>query len=56
MPGPRGVSAPGRVPGPGWRLLRGVPAPGMPGPGGCGIPACTEADPPPLNRMTDRQV
>ena len=52
------------------RLLRGVPALGgawsggggrMPGPwgGACygegGIPACTEADPPPLvNRMTDR--
>ena len=23
-------------------------------PGGVGIPACTEADPPPVNRMTDR--
>ena len=23
-------------------------------PGGCGIPACTEADTPPVNRMTDR--
>ena len=26
----------------------------MSAPGGCGIPACTEADPPPVNRMTDR--
>ena len=24
------------------------------GGGGCGIPACTEADTPPVNRMTDR--
>ena len=39
------------MPGPG-----GVPGPrGIPAPGECGIPACTEADPP-VNRMTDRQV
>ena len=29
---------------------------GVPGPGEGGIPACTEADPSPVNRMTDRQV
>ena len=27
---------------------------GVSAPGGCGIPACTEADIPPVNRMTDR--
>ena len=32
----------------------GVPAPGVPAPGGGGIiPACTAADPPPVNRITD---
>ena len=38
---PRGVSAPG------GGLLLGVGAcsEGVPAPGGCGIPACTEADP-----------
>ena len=46
------MSGPGGVSGPGGCLLQGVcvPAPG----GGCGIPACTEADTPPVNRMTDR--
>ena len=39
----RGVSALGAV----W--FWGVSAPR-----GCGIPACTEADTPPVNRMTDR--
>ena len=36
-PGEEGCMVPGRVHGPG---------------GGC-IPACTEADPPPMNRMTN---
>ena len=50
-----GVSAPGGVPG-GVCSGGGVSAPrGLPGPGGCGIPACTEADPP-VNRMTDRHM
>ena len=42
---------PGGVPDP-----RGVYlVPGVSGPGGCGIPACTEADTPlPVNRMTNR--
>ena len=55
-----GVSAPGGVcsgdvcSSGGGCLLRGVS-----GPGGCvcslgGVPACTEADTPPVNRMTDR--
>ena len=57
MPGPRGVPGLGEVPAPG-----GVP--GLDGawsggawPRGClvwggSIPACTEADPPPVNRIT----
>ena len=39
-----GVSAPGRG---------SAPSGGLP-PGVSAIPACTEADPPPVNRMTDR--
>ena len=46
-PAPAGVSTPGGSdPG-------GVSATGGSALGG-GIPACTEADPPPVNRMTDR--
>ena len=57
MPGP-GVPVPGDACSTGWLVgqcllqglpgLGGVPGPGVPGPGGggCGIPACTEADPP----------
>ena len=61
---PRGVSALGGVCFGGCLLqgglLWGVSAPGVsapggvPAPGGCGIPVCTEADTPPVNRMTDR--
>ena len=40
----RGVSAPGGVCSEGCLLLGGR----------CGIPACTEADTPPVNRMTNR--
>ena len=40
----RGVSAPGGVSALGGVCSRGVSAPG----GICGIPACTEADTPPL--------
>ena len=36
----------GLLPGGGWYLVPGL--------GGGGIPACTEADTPPVNRMTDR--
>ena len=39
---PRGVSAPG-----------GVCSGGVSAPGGCGIPTCTEADTPPVDRITD---
>ena len=46
---PGGVCSGGVLPG-GGLLLGGVSAPGG------GIPACTEADPPPVNRMNDRQV
>ena len=46
----RGVSTPGGVSALGvsalGRLLWGVSAPGGSARGGCGIPACTEADPP----------
>ena len=59
------VSAPGGVyvclgGGGAWSGGVGVPGPwgsapgGVPGPGGVGIPACIEAEPPPVNRMTDR--
>ena len=53
-----GVSAPGGVCSQGQSvpeggLLQGVSAPGVSTQGVC-IPACTEADNPPLNRMTDR--
>ena len=41
-----GVPAPGGVPALGGCLLGGCLV------GGCGIPACTEADPPSLNRIT----
>ena len=58
---PRGVSALGGVcslrvsaPGGGGSAPRGVCARGVSAPWGCGIPACTEAEPPPVNRMTDR--
>ena len=44
VPSPRGVSGPSGVP------TLGVSAPG----GGGGIPACTEADIPPVNIMTNR--
>ena len=64
MSAPGGVSPPGGS-GPGGCLLLG----GMAAPGGVGgvcsgggevlllggsVPACTEADPPPVNRMTNR--
>ena len=56
---PGGVSAPGGgVSAPGGCLLWGVSAlggvcsGGVSAPGGC-IPACTEADTPPVNRTTD---
>ena len=45
----RGVSAPGGST-PGGVCSRGAYAPGE----GCGIPACTEADTPTVNRMTNR--
>ena len=54
VPGPGGVSALGGVPGLGGVVVsaRGVCSRGVPGRGGCllrgGIPACTEADTPPL--------
>ena len=59
MSAPGGVSVWSLVPG--GCLLQGVGG-GLPGPGGVclvpggGIPACTEADPPPVNRMNDRHV
>ena len=46
MSGPRGVSGPGGVSGPRRVSAKGVSGP-VSGPGGCGIPACTEADTPP---------
>ena len=49
-----GVSAPGGCLLWGDVLLQGVSALGGVCSGGCGIPACTEADTPPVNRMTDR--
>ena len=55
-----GVSAPGGVSAPRGCLLWGVSAPrGVSDPREClllggGIPACTEADTPAVNRMTDR--
>ena len=58
VPGPRGV-CPGGVPGPGGACSRGVPGPkgsalggGCLVPGGGGIPACTEAEPPPGETAT----
>ena len=60
LPGPGGCLFRG-VPGLGGVCSWGVPgsgvsAPGgMPGPGGGGIPACTEADPPPCEQ-NDRQM
>ena len=47
-----GGSALGGVSGPGGCLLWGVGG-GVWSQGGVGIPACTEADTPPVNRMTD---
>ena len=48
----------GGVPGPGGRGCAwsgGVwPRGGVSAPGGVGIPACIEAEPPPVNRMTNR--
>ena len=46
------------MPGPGGCLAQGggcLPGPGgcLPGPGGGGIPACTEADIPPPDRILD---
>ena len=46
----RGVCSGGQVSAPGGCLLLG----GCLLQGGCGITACTEADTPPVNRMTDR--
>ena len=46
-----GACSHGGMPAPGWSGPRGVPA--LAGGGGV-IPACNEADPPPVNRMTDR--
>ena len=63
VPGSRGVYlVPGGLPGsrgclvPGGCLLWGVSTPGggVCSQGGGGIPACTEAGTPPVNRMTDR--
>ena len=61
-----GCLLPGRVSAPeggeclllgGGLVMGGVCSQGGSGPGGVSaIPACTEADPPPVNRMTDRQV
>ena len=48
------------MPGPGggvcaWSRGGAAPRGGVPGPGGVGIPACIEAQPPPpVNRMTNR--
>ena len=50
-----GVSAPGGVSTLGGVCCWGVSALGVSAQRGC-IPACTEADTPPVNRMTDRQV
>ena len=47
---PRGVSAPGGMSAP----ERGVCSGGVSGLGGVCIPACTEADTPPVNRMTHK--
>ena len=54
VPGPRGGTwSQGCVPGPrGVCLVRGCLIWGR----GCGIPACTEADIPPVNRMNEREV
>ena len=55
---PRGVSAPEGVCSGGFLLLGGllpggVCSQGVSAPGGGGIPACTEADNPPVDRITD---
>ena len=57
MPGPGGSALAGclvrGMPAPRGCLVRGVLCPrGVPGPGGYGIPACTEADPP-VDRVLD---
>ena len=59
MSASRAVSAPGGCLLLGVSASRGVSAPGGGGNGVsargvCGIPACTEADTPPVNRMTNR--
>ena len=48
------MSGPGGVWSGGCLILGGVCSQGGLLPGGCGIPACTGADTPPVNRMTDR--
>ena len=53
VPGQEGVPAWGDVPAWGCACPERVYLPG--GRGVC-IPACTEADPPPVNRMTDRRL
>ena len=50
--GPRGVSASGGGAVPGGCLFPKGSVPGVPAPDGGGIPACTEPDPPPLDRQT----
>ena len=51
-----GVLSPGGVPGSGGCLVLGgvCSGEGVCSGGGGGIPACTEADIPPVDRMTDR--
>ena len=60
MPGPGG-SAPGGVSGPGCLVRGDVSAPGGSAPQGglcwgVGIPACTEADTPPVDRHTPVKI
>ena len=50
---PRGVPGPGGVPGQGGLLWGGVCSRGVCSREGVGIPACIEAEPPPVNRMTN---